>query len=150
MEEKREIKVSLKEAKSWYYGTNDTLKTLALQAYTKEELEEIKTYNNILKSSSLIHEWIECPSYEFFWKLKAIVKLKIIANYYNKNWKKTDGETGYFLKSPSSINETAYKGVAISRHLSVTYPMIYFKTYELAIKAINLLTKEELNLLMTL
>lgn len=150
MEEKREIKVSLKEAKSWYYGTNDTLKTLSLQAYTKEELEAIVSYDEILKTTSYVMESIACPCYNFAIKLRTIVKLKTIANYYNKNWEKSNGETGYFLKRVTSVNESQYKGIGISQHLSVTYPMVYFKTYGFAMKAINLLSTEELNLLLTL
>lgn len=36
--EERNIKVSLKKAREWYKSNNDTLKELALQAYSKEEL----------------------------------------------------------------------------------------------------------------
>lgn len=40
MEEKKNIAITLQEAKEWYKGTNPTLKELALKAFTKEELEK--------------------------------------------------------------------------------------------------------------
>lgn len=41
MEEKKNIAITLHEAKTWYKGNNSTLKELALKAFTKEELESI-------------------------------------------------------------------------------------------------------------
>ena len=40
MEEKKNIAVTLQEAKEWYKGNNPTLKELALKAFSKEELEK--------------------------------------------------------------------------------------------------------------
>ena len=40
MEEKKNITITLQEAKEWYKGTNPTLKELALKAFSKEELEK--------------------------------------------------------------------------------------------------------------
>lgn len=40
MEEKKNIAITLQEAKEWYKGTNPTLKELALKAFSKEELEK--------------------------------------------------------------------------------------------------------------
>ena len=41
MEEKKNIAITLQEAKAWYKGNNSTLKELALKAFSKEELEKI-------------------------------------------------------------------------------------------------------------
>ena len=38
MEQKKNIAITLQEAKEWYKGDNPTLKELALKAFTKEEL----------------------------------------------------------------------------------------------------------------
>ena len=42
MEEKKNIAVTLQEAKEWYKGNNPTLKELALKAFSREELEKQK------------------------------------------------------------------------------------------------------------
>ena len=42
MEEKKNIAITLQEAKEWYEGDNPTLKELALKAFSKEELEKQK------------------------------------------------------------------------------------------------------------
>nr|DAG93722.1 MAG TPA: hypothetical protein [Crassvirales sp.] len=39
MEEKRNIKVTLEQAMEWYNSDNSTLRTLALSAYTEDELK---------------------------------------------------------------------------------------------------------------
>lgn len=46
--EKRNISISLEKAKEWYEGGNITLKQLALEAYSEEELKKKTTYSNII------------------------------------------------------------------------------------------------------
>ena len=41
MENNRTITISLETAKEWYKGNNETLKSIALQAYTENELQTI-------------------------------------------------------------------------------------------------------------
>lgn len=43
--EKRTIKISIETARDWYKGSNDSLKTLALQAFKEDELKP--SYQNI-------------------------------------------------------------------------------------------------------
>ena len=38
--EKRNVKITLDTARKWYYGEDESLKEVALQAFTKDELEE--------------------------------------------------------------------------------------------------------------
>ena len=38
--EKRNVKITLDTARKWYYGDDESLKEIALQAFTKDELEE--------------------------------------------------------------------------------------------------------------
>lgn len=38
--EKRNVKITLDTARKWYYGDDESLKEIALQAFTKNELEE--------------------------------------------------------------------------------------------------------------
>lgn len=46
--EKRNISISLEKAREWYEGRNITLKQLALEAYSEEELKKKTTYSDIL------------------------------------------------------------------------------------------------------
>ena len=55
MEEKRNIQIDLTTAKEWYKGDNETLKKLALQAFTEEELTKVelpKTFEEYLSTLS--------------------------------------------------------------------------------------------------
>lgn len=89
--EQRELKLvlSLEMAKRWYKSNDKELKTLALSVYTKEELEKVTiddiknaidndTFSKLVKQSN------------------AILNIIIIANYFNKDYKKTDETLGYF------------------------------------------------------
>lgn len=38
--EARSVKITIEQAREWFNGDNETLRTLALSAYSKEELEE--------------------------------------------------------------------------------------------------------------
>ena len=38
--EERSVKITIEQAREWVNSDNETLKTLALSAYSKEELEE--------------------------------------------------------------------------------------------------------------
>ena len=44
--EKRNVEITLDTARKWYYGDNESLKEVALQAFTEDELEE-KHWRNI-------------------------------------------------------------------------------------------------------
>lgn len=46
--EKRNISISLEKAREWYEGRNITLKQLALEAYSEEELKKKTTYSDVL------------------------------------------------------------------------------------------------------
>lgn len=48
-------------------------------------------------------------------QLSSLASLQIVANYLNKGWIKTEGNTGYFLGKGSSLSgktETDIKGVS--------------------------------------
>ena len=62
--EKRNIKIDIDTAREWYTGTNESLKTLALQAFKKEELE---------------------PSYK---NIKTLVDVKRALNISDSDWSK--------------------------------------------------------------
>lgn len=79
-------------------------------------------------------------------QLSSLASLQIVANYLNKGWIKTEGNTGYFLGKGSSLSgktETDIKGVAM--HQNVKYPgVVYFRT--VAQKAVKILGKKLLPL----
>lgn len=60
--EKRTIKISIETARDWYKGYNDSLKTLALQAFKEDELK---------------------PSYQ---NIKTLVDVKQALNISDSNW----------------------------------------------------------------
>lgn len=143
----RNLKVTLEQAIEWYNSGNETLRTLALTAYTKEEL----TFNLDYIKKQVIH--IECtidiPCSSK--KYKALVDLEMIATYFNKDWKKTPSNTGYFLgqsnlKFSNNSRADMIKGleslrnIGIIEHNTVMYPgIVYFKEKEDLIKAIKIM-----------
>lgn len=60
--EKRIIKISIETARDWYRGSNDSLKTLALQAFKEDELK---------------------PSYQ---NIKTLTDVKRVLNISDSNW----------------------------------------------------------------
>ena len=97
--EERNIKVSLNKARDWYNSGNDTLRTLALQAFTKEELERITIEHiiNSLLSDCYRRQYlnnIQIAQLEAIRKRKdmnnisAPKLLRILAVYFNEKWKK--------------------------------------------------------------
>lgn len=140
--ETRNISITLKQAIEWYNSGNATLRTLALNAYTSDELE--LNYNLIESRSNLICGCFTIPVCEQK-KFQVFAKLNIIAKYYNKNWKKTTCNTGYFLGNFSGNGPIveALNGVGVYQHTTVQYAgVVYFKNQEDAIKAVKILGDE--------
>lgn len=139
----RNISVTLEQAIEWYNSGNVTLKTLALNAYTKNELE--LNYSLIESKVDQACGCFNTPMCEQK-KFQVLAKLAIIAKYYNKDWKKTTCNTGYFLGNYNSGNGPIVEtlsGVGVYQHNIVQYAgVIYFKNQEDAIKAAKILGDE--------
>ena len=140
--ETRNISITLEQAMKWYNSGNITLRTLALNAYTSDELE----LNYDLIASRVEKAYGQCitPMCEYK-KFQVLAKLAIIAKYYNKNWKKTTYNTGYFLDNYSGNGPIvkALNGVGVYQHTTVQYAgVVYFKNQEDAIKAVKILGDE--------
>lgn len=60
MEEKRNIQITLEQARDWYRNGNQTLKTLALSAYSKEELEALSFEEIFLQNGYLLSGILSC------------------------------------------------------------------------------------------
>ena len=139
--EKRNISVTLEQAIEWYNSNNTTLKTLALSAYSRNELE----YHIKIAECNIeyIEEQLKCKTMighfniikDDYAKFRTLATLNTIAKYYNGDWKKTIYNIGYFITS--SISDPSK---AIVWRGSSKFPgIIYFKREEDAIKAINIL-----------
>ena len=131
--EKRNIAITLNEAKKWYESGNNTLKELALKAYSEEELDSINFGQIMIKTQTTSPDVYSVPIEECN-KYAQLHKLSIIAKYFNKDWKKTVSNTGYFI---AGIDNGEVK---INSHNSLAYPgIVYFKNEEDIAKAIKMI-----------
>lgn len=146
MEEERNIKVTLKQAIEWYNGDNNTLRALALIAYTEDELKFNFKYINSKVCSTCFCANVPANEAE---KYNTLVDLAIIAKFFNGSWKKTTGNAGYFISKYTRYSNVVctYNGVDIYQHHNVQHAgIIYFKNKEDAIKAVDILGNRVKNL----
>lgn len=137
--EARNISVNIEQAREWYNSGNSTLRTLALNAYTEQELMGYDYIKQLVKREATS---VIVPEGEVK-KITVHSKLAIVAKYFNGSWKKTTSNTGYFLGNYSTscgpIVDTC-NGVGVYQHNMVQYAgVIYFKNQEDAIKAVKIL-----------
>lgn len=142
MEEKRNIKVTLEQAMEWYNSGNSTLRTLALSAYTEDELKFNLKYINSKVCNTCFCTSVPANEAE---KYNTLADLAIIAKFFNGSWKKTTNNTGYFLGNFNAgcgpVVDTC-NGVGVYQHNTVQYAgVVYFKNQEDAIKAVKILGK---------
>lgn len=142
MEEKRNIKVTLEQAMEWYNSGNSTLRTLALSAYTEDELKFNLKYINSKVCNTCFCASVPANEAE---KYNTLTDLAIIAKFFNGSWKKTTNNTGYFLGNYNNGNGPVVEtlnGVGVYQHNTVQYAgVVYFKNQEDAIKAVKILGK---------
>lgn len=147
MEEKRNIKVTLGQAMEWYNSGNSTLCTLALSAYTEDELKLNFKYINSKVCNTCFCANVPVDEAE---KYNTLADLAVIAKFFNGSWKKTTSNTGYFLGNPDTkhgfIIETC-NGVGIRQHNTVQYAgIVYFKDWKDVVKAVKILGDRVKNL----
>lgn len=152
--EKRNIKISLEEAREWYNGENQILRKLALQAYTEKELSEPQTFRDVLKALGIQSLNIgmkvngkEVSSVEMGNELAIHIKLMFIAKYFNGTWKPEMDKKYFLAKIPSSyVLPNSIKldnGYYIGTHETVLYPgIVYFQKEEDVRKAYEMLKDE--------
>lgn len=142
MEERRNIKVTLEQAIEWYNSSNTTLRTLALSAYTEDELKFNFQYISNKVCNTCVCVTVPANDGE---KHNTLADLAVIAKYFNGNWKKTTCNTGYFLGNYNTNNGPVVdccNGVGVYQHNTVQYAgVVYFKNQEDAIKAVKILGK---------
>lgn len=157
--EKRNITVSLEEARNWYNAKDQTLRKLALQAYTEKELREPHNFKEVLDSLEIhsIELSMRLDHKDDSSTLKLIkeinselilnMKLMLIAKYFNGSWEPDIDKTKYFLAKTYSFNSPYSikpdNGYCIGTHEGVMYPgIVYFQNQEDARKAYEMLKDE--------
>lgn len=163
--EKRNIKVSLEEARNWYNGKDQTLRKLALQAYTERELSEPQSLKEVLEALGITSLHLNMKlggedassamklskelGIEIGGELTLHMKLAFIARYFNGTWKPDMKQTKYFLARthhsydlPNSIKlDNDY---CIGTHERVMYPgIVYFQNQEDVRKAYEMLKLQD-------
>ena len=143
--EKRNIQISLEEAREWYNSGDSFKKELALKAYSETELS-ITTYINIL---ALLKDEVIANSKE---KAGIYRKLLNIAKYYNGlypiEYNSLLGKQQYYIitKEGASTLYFKYKDFSINENVCKSNYEIVFNSKEAAKRAIDILG-EELNIL---
>lgn len=123
--EARTIKITFDKAKEWYFSEDPILKELALQAFTKNELDPL-TYKQI-------SEIVEKPPIS-----KEEEVIKTLAEYYRKP---SDVIKPHYDKW--FIGKTTYDGWTVVKHSSVMYAGIsYFLREKDAKEALGIFLKE--------
>lgn len=161
--EKRNIQVSLEEARNWYNGEDQTLRRLALQAYTEKELKEPQNFKEVLESLGVKSINLKMslkgksasstlkPFKEVYIdnELTLHMKLAFIAAYFNGTWEPDTSKTKYFLAKthyfydlPNSIKLNP--NYCIGTHERVMYPgIVYFQKQEDVRKAYEMLKLQD-------
>lgn len=153
MEEERNISITLSQAIGWYNSGNSTLKSLALSAYSKEELEmSYQTIKSNIYTQSVCLE-IPCNNKEEL-ALKAYSKLRLLAYAFNAGWTMEAGSTGYFIakdecRSNSKLENLSFLSAnynhRIKKHNTVMQAgVVYFKNEKDVVKAYRILGEEEI------
>lgn len=160
----RNITVSLEEARNWYNGEDQTLRKLALQAYTEKELNEPQNFDEILESlgvqslnlnmklggkdASISMRLSKEIGIEIGSALTLHMKLALIAKYFNGTWRPEMDKTKYFLARthysydlPNSVQLS--NNYCIGTHERAMYPgIVYFQNPEDVKKAYEMLKDE--------
>ena len=162
--EKRNITVSLEEARNWYNSQNQTLRKLALQAYTEKELNEPQNFKEVLESlgvqslnlnmklggkdASSTMRLSKEIGIEIGSALTLHMKLALIAKYFNGTWRPEMDKTKYFLGRTAYLYDIPNRakldnGYFIGIHERVAYPgIVYFQKQEDVKKAYEMLKDE--------
>ena len=134
--ETRNIKVTIEEAYKWYKSGDETLKVLAMSAYTKDELISY----HLKSTAEFISLYIPEDKIK---KFKILAELSLIASFFNKR-KEIENDTRYFIGKNNKINydftNKLFDNIYIFKHINVEYPgIVYFNSKEDIRKAISML-----------
>ena len=145
MEEKRNIQISLEEAREWYNSGDSFKKELALKAYKEIELSII-TYSDVrasLRNTAIADSIAKGEVYR-----KLLNVAKCFNSAYNIEYNPLLGKQQYYIitKEGASTLYFKYKDFVINKSVCKSDYEIVFNTKEAAKKAIDILG-DELNIL---
>lgn len=128
--EERFVTISFEKAKEWYKSDNSSLREIALQAFTKEELEQVDlkeiidlflNYSCELTTTQKI-QLESLKNRRDITKTSASKLLRILATYFNFNgrlWKKKEGEEGFFFYKKDSGFTNIYSEKVIDKYWGI-------------------------------
>lgn len=134
----RTVGVTLEQAREWYKGYNEALKTIALSAYKDWELEE--KFEDIVKDLDYISMCRMVPRDDAE-LIGALVNLRKLARALNGDWVRKPKEKAWFFLSAKTVNgcvelENLY-------HIEADYPTVtYFKDLRTLNRAKEIILKE--------
>ena len=145
MKEKRNIQISLEEAKKWYNSGDSFKRKLALKAYSKVELS-VNNYSDILALLKIETRANSLDKAEVYRKLLNVAKYlnSISSIEYNS---RICRQNYYVITKKSTLSLfIKYKGFCINKNMYKSDYEIVFNSSNSAKQAINILG-EELNVL---
>lgn len=139
--ELRNVKITIQQAANWYSSNNDTLKALALSAFSRDEII-IYCIKAQSKTVSL-----DLPLGQID-KFKTLAQLSVLASYFNKLTKIEKG-TKYFLGKNDEVNHSIvtelFDNIYIYKHINVKYAgIVYFNSKEAIKKAVSMIGEDKI------
>ena len=139
--ELRNVKITIQQAANWYSSNNDTLKALALSAFSRDEI--IIYY---IKAQSKTVS-LDLPLGQID-KFKTLAQLSVLASYFNK-LTKTERGTRYFLGKNDEVNHSIvtklFDNIYIYKHINVKYAgIVYFNSKEAIKKAVSMIGEDKI------
>ena len=144
--EKRNIQISLKEAREWYNSGDSFKKELALKAYKEEELVPIIDYNYIYdRTPSVVIDKIYRKTIIY---MRFLIVSRYINDIYPVQYTEKTKEPKHYRIYTHEISSVYinYKSFTISECLIKRTYNIAFNSFEAAKQAIDILG-DELNVL---
>lgn len=139
--ETRNIKITIEQAANWYSSSSDTLKALALSAFSRDEiiLYYVKTQSKTVS--------LDLPQGQID-KFKTLALLSVLASYFNKITK-IEKSTRYFLGKNDEVNHSIatslFDNIYIYKHINVKYAgIIYFNSEEAIKKAVSIIGEDKI------
>ena len=139
--ELRNVKITIQQAANWYNSNNDTLKALALSAFSRDEI--IIYY---IKAQSKTVS-LDLPLGQID-KFKTLAQLSVLASYFNK-LTKIERDTRYFLGKNDEVNHSIvtklFDNIYIYKHINVKYAgIVYFNSEEAIKKAVSMIGEDKI------
>ena len=137
----RNIKITIQQAANWYSSNNDTLKALALSAFSRDEiiLYYVKAQSKTVS--------LDLPQGQID-KFKTLAQLSVLASYFNSIIKIEKG-TKYFLGKNDGVNHSIvtelFDNIYIYKHINVKYAgIIYFNSEKDIKKAVSMIGEDKI------